>query len=396
MPHLTQDLLARPLDLPCGMRLKNRLVKAAMSDGFGDGTGQPGPGQARLYARWARGGAGLALIGEVQVDPRHAEAPGNLVLVPGRDLSALRDIARAGQVDGARIWPQLGHAGALTDPAIGQPRGPSALRQAGLSCMAMTRDEIAALPGLYAQAALRARAAGFDGVQVHAAHGFLLSQFLSPLMNRRGDDYGGDLAGRFRLLGEVLAAIRAALGPHFALSVKVNATDQLEGGLCADQALEVVARLDAAGLDLVEISGGSYVPGARPSSEGRAQSGAYFADFARAARGRLRAPLMLTGGIRSRAEAVRLLRSGVVDAVGLARALVLCPDLPAAWLRGDDREADFPRFADSPPGGVTAWYQARLRALGGGAGAETPEAALEAQARAAARLARRWRAQFGA
>ena len=204
-----EAVLDRPLELPCGAILKNRLIKSAMSDSLGDGAGNPTEAQIRLYERWAEGGAALSLIGEVQGDSRYPEKPGNLVLAPDCNLQAMQALSRRGSANGAHIWPQLGHAGALSHLPISLPRGPSALNVEGLRCAGMSLEDIRELPGIYARAATFAKDAGFSGVQIHAGHGFLLSQFLSPLFNRRMDAYGGPVAGRFRIISEIIDAVRA-------------------------------------------------------------------------------------------------------------------------------------------------------------------------------------------
>lgn len=285
--------LLSPLDLPNGARLRNRIVKAAMSDALGDGRGYPTPAQARLYGLWAEGGVAASIIGEVQGDPSAAEAPGNLLLGHRSAPAAFAPLMVAGRAHGTHLWLQLGHAGALTPPGIGTPRGPSALDLPGLRAAALTAPEIAALPDRFAATARQARRLGATGVQIHAAHGFLLSQFLSPLFNRRGDAHGGSIGNRMRLLLAVVAAVRAAVSPSLVLSVKLNASDQIAGGLTPDEALQVVAALDLAGIDLIDISGGTYFPGAASSSD-RPASGPYFLDFAAAARRLTSVPLMAT------------------------------------------------------------------------------------------------------
>ncbi|MBT0957098.1 NADH:flavin oxidoreductase/NADH oxidase family protein [Alphaproteobacteria bacterium KMM 3653] len=350
------------LRLPCGLVLKNRIAKSAMSDSLGDGRGAPTAEQGRLYARWAEGGLGLAVIGEVQVSPHYAEKPGNLVLNAGADLAAFRALARQGGGNGAQIWPQLGHAGALAYGPISAPVGPSALDLPGLRCGEMGAAEIAALPAEFAASAARSQEAGFGGVQIHAAHGFLLSQFLSPLFNKRVDGYGGPIENRMRLLLEVIEAVRGAVGPAFAIGVKLNSSDQLEGGLAEAEALQVIAALDRSSVDLIDISGGTYFPGAKAASDSGGR-GPYFMGFARQARRRTSKPLMLTGGFKTRAQAEEALASGVVDVVGMARALVLAPDLPEQWRAGRMPAPEFPRFAETPEGGVTAWYTMRMSDL---------------------------------
>lgn len=358
------ELLGQPLDLPCGVQLKNRLVKSAMSDSLGDGAGNPTDTQIRLYERWAEGGAALSLIGEVQVGSDYPEKPGNLVLSPDANMSALKDLAKHGSKNGSHIWPQLGHAGALAYEPVSNPKGPSPLDVEGLRCDGMSLAEIQSLPSAYAQAALLAQKAGFGGVQIHAGHGFLLSQFLSPLFNYRTDAYGGPVENRFRVVGDVIDTIRQAVGPSFPIGIKINSTDKLEGGLTTGDALDVVRMIDKTSVDLIDISGGTYFPGAPSSSDGTSSSGPYFVEFARRAKEITSIPIMLTGGFESRAQAVQALQDGSADAIGLARAMALNPALATVWLSDAGGDPEFPRFDNPPPGGVTAWYSMRLTALG--------------------------------
>ncbi|KXJ50332.1 MAG: oxidoreductase [Thalassospira sp. Nap_22] len=359
-----ENPLFRPLELPSGVVLKNRIAKSAMSDSLGDGTGHPTKAQNRLYRRWAEGGVAVSIIGEVQAQPGYAEKPGNLVLDDNADLDRFRALARQGAAKGSNLWLQLGHAGALAFAPTSTPKGPSALDLPGLKCAALTDDEIHQIPAQFARTAKLAEHAGFGGVQIHAAHGFLLSQFLSPLFNKRRDDYGGPIANRMRLLLETIGAVRAAVGPDFVVAVKLNATDQLEGGLSEDDALAVVAALDQTKIDLIDISGGTYFPGAKAASDG-AGGGPYFMNFAKRARKVTTKPLMLTGGFKTRAQAEEALNSGVIDVVGLARALVIEPALPDIWQCDDYHDPVFPRFDHAPAGGITAWYTMRLTALAG-------------------------------
>ncbi|MEL6413406.1 MAG: NADH:flavin oxidoreductase/NADH oxidase family protein [Pseudomonadota bacterium] len=387
--------LFRPLELPCGAILNNRVAKAAMSDSLGDGEGNPTQAQMRLYERWAKGGIGLSIIGEVQGGSEHAEKPGNLVLNDGSDTAALKELTRRGTAGQAHLWAQLGHAGAMTDTSIGSRKGPTALDLPGLKCDALSAAEIAALPDTFARTARTAREWGFTGVEVHAAHGFLLSQFLSPLFNRRSDAYGGSITNRMRLLMEVVEAVRGAVGPSFPVGVKLNATDQLEGGLAPADSLETVAALDGADIDLLDISGGTYFPGAQSASDAGG-SGAYFLGFALAARERTRVPLMVTGGFKTRAAALAALSEGAADVVGVARALVLDPNLPNHWRNGSGIDPVFPHFSDPPEGGITAWYTMRLTELGEErecGHVSLPEAVERYNARDAERAVR-WRTRF--
>ncbi|MEM6254914.1 MAG: NADH:flavin oxidoreductase/NADH oxidase family protein [Cyanobacteria bacterium P01_D01_bin.156] len=360
----TTHILQSSLVLPCGATLKNRLAKSSMSDSLADGEGNPTKAQIRLYERWAEGGAALSFIGEVQGDPRFPEKPGNLVLGAHSNQSLLQSLTKRALINGAHLWPQLGHAGALSHLPISQPKGPSPLDVEGLQCAGMSLDEIHELPAMYARTALHAKTVGFSGVHIHAGHGFLLSQFLSPLFNHRSDGYGGSIAARCRIVTEIISAIRHAVGPLFPIGIRINSTDQLEGGLNESDALEIVRILDQTTIDLIDISGGTYFPGAKASSEGT-RRGPYFLDFARLAREVTKVPLMLTGGIKRRDQAIDAVASGTVDLVGLGRAMVLNPCLADVWLSGDgENEPEFPRFDVTPPGGITAWYTMRLTALG--------------------------------
>ncbi len=209
------ELLFVPLKLPCGITLKNRIAKSAMSDSLGDGTGHRTSEQNRLHLRWAAGGVAVSIIGEVQGGPGYAEKPGNLVLNKASDLGRFRELARRGGENGTLLWLQLGHAGALAYAPTCAPKGPSALDLPGLRCAELAIDDIHRVPSAFAETARLAQQAGFGGVQVHAAHGFLLSQFLSPLFNKHRDEYGGTIANRMRLLLETIEATRAAVGPKF-------------------------------------------------------------------------------------------------------------------------------------------------------------------------------------
>ena len=312
----------------------------------------------------------VSIIGEVQGSADFAEKPGNLVLNEISDFDRFRELAQQGGENDTTLWLQLGHAGALAYAPTSSPKGPSALDLPGLRCAELTIDEIHQLPLEFARTARLARQAGFGGVQFHAAHGFLLSQFLSPLFNKRSDEYGGAIANRMRPLLEGIDAARAAVGPSLPIAVKFNSSDQLEGGFDEEDALKVVAALDRSSIDLIDISGGTYFPGAKSASDG-AGKGPYFIEFAKRARAVTTKPLMLTGGFKTRAQAENAVATGAVDIVGLARALVLEPSLPDLWKTDQKPEPVFPRFSDAPEGGITAWYTMRLTEIG--ADKETPD-----------------------
>ena len=393
----SHHVLRSSLDLPCGAVLKNRLAKSAMSDSLGDGKGDPTEAQARLYERWAEGGAAVSIIGEVQGDPRFPEKPGNLVFGGNSDRRAIRSLVTRAAIGGAHLWPQLGHAGALSHRPISRPKGPSALGMPGLQCAGMSAEEVQELPGMYARTAAFAKSAGFSGIHVHAGHGFLLSQFLSPLFNRRDDGFGGSVEARCQIVLRILDEVRRAVGPSFPIGIKINSTDTLEGGLTEDDALEVVRLVDRTSIDLIDVSGGTYFPGATASSDGVSDRGPYFLKFARRAKGATNVPIMLTGGFERREQAVDAVASGAVDMVSLARGMVLNPQLARMWLTEGGGDPDFPKFERPPRGGVTAWYTMRLTALGEdgeSAFALDPRSALRVYEERDARRCIKWRERF--
>lgn len=357
------NLLNRSLELPCGAVIKNRLMKSAMSDSLADGEGNPTHTQSRLYERWAEGGIGLSIVGEVQVDSRFPEKPGNLVLTEHSNLKDLQMLTSRASINNAHIWPQLGHAGGLAYKPLSDPKGPSPIKISEFECAGMSEQEISLLPDIYAKAAKIAKKAGFTGVQIHAGHGFLLSQFLSPLFNHRQDQYGGSIEARSKIVMEIIEKVRCAVGPTFPIGIKMNSSDQLEGGLTQDEALEVIGILNQTSIDLIEISGGSYFPGAKSSSDS-ASSGPYFVDFAVKARKLTSIPLVVTGGFKTYDQVIGALSLNAVDSIGLGRALILNPELPNEWIDGSSVVPRFPKFKLPPVGGVTAWYTMLLTAIG--------------------------------
>ncbi len=356
--------LALPLTLPCGAKLKNRIAKAAMTEGMATPDGRPTTELDRLYGLWSDGGAGLLIGGNLVIDRDHLERPGNVVIdrAPDADMMArLTRWAGAATRGGNHFWAQISHSGRQT-PAVVNPRPKSASDvKLGLpggqfgQPEPLTREEIASLVDRWGIAAKACQDAGFTGVQVHAAHGYLMSQFLSPLANRRTDEYGGSLENRARLLLDVIAAIRAATGPAFPISVKLNSADFQKGGFAFEDSLTVAGWLEAASVDLIEISGGTYEQPKLLGIEGMEESvpqnvapstltrEAYFVDFALAMQAQVSVPLMVTGGFRSRAAMEQALAGGAADVIGLGRPMCLMTDAPKRLLAGDET---LPRYED--------------------------------------------------
>ena len=278
------------------------------------------------------------------------------------DKEKFKQLIQNSSANQSLLWPQLGHAGAMAHQPISFPKGPSEINIPDLYCEALTLSEVKELPNIFAKSAALAKELGFGGVQIHSAHGFLLSQFLSPLFNQRTDQYGGSILDRSRLLLEVIEAVRTAVGKDFPIALKLNATDQLEGGLQAEDSLRVVEELDKTSIDLLDISGGTYFPGAKSASDS-VSKGAYFIDFAKEALNKTNKPLMLTGGFKTFEQASKAVAEGFTDIVGIARALALQPTLVNDWQKVPAKDPIYPRFNAPPEGGITAWYTMRLTDL---------------------------------
>jgi 2,4-dienoyl-CoA reductase-like NADH-dependent reductase (Old Yellow Enzyme family) len=350
-------VLQKPLTLPCGAILPNRLAKAAMTEGLATMRGVPTAELERLYGMWSDGGAGTLLSGNIQIDRDHLERPGNVIIQgePDAELrTALAAWARAATRNGNHFWAQISHAGRQTPKAVNpHPKAPSAVKlglpggQFG-EPVELTVAEIEDIVDGFAIAAAACQQAGFTGVEIHAAHGYLLSEFLSPRANLRSDQYGGELRNRARALLDVVAAMRSAVGPEFPLAVKLNSADFQKGGFVFEDSLQVAQWLEQAGVDLIEISGGSYeqpklvgLPGIEeeePQNVARStlMREAYFVDFALAMQEKVSIPLMVTGGFRQRAAMEQAIELGGADLIGIGRPMCVDTDAPAQLLAGTD------------------------------------------------------------
>lgn len=335
------------LVLRSGSTLRNRVAKAAMEEGMAGSSQLPDERLVSLYRRWGAGGAGLLITGNVMVHAEALTGPGGVVLDEHAPLEPFARWAQAAKADGAAIWMQISHPGRQVQASMpGVVWAPSAVavdlgrhsKRFGRP-VAMTEGQIRATVDRFVTTARLAEQAGFDGVEVHAAHGYLLSQFLSPLVNKRTDRWGGSLENRARLLLDVVRRIRATVSPGFAVAVKLNSADFQRGGFDADDAARVIAMLAPLGVDVVELSGGSYES---PAMAGRpiqspptrtAAREAYFLELASELAETSPLPLMLTGGITRRETAETVLSSGV-ELVGMATAIAVTPDLPDRWQKG--------------------------------------------------------------
>jgi 2,4-dienoyl-CoA reductase-like NADH-dependent reductase (Old Yellow Enzyme family) len=380
-----------------------------MTEGLGDNRGRPTEGHVNLYKAWADGGAGLLITGNVIVDIDHLERPGNVVIdrAPDAEMKKrLKAWAEAGTRNNTHLWMQVSHAGRQTQAIVNpHPKAPSAVtlglpgKQFG-EPLPLTEAEILDLIDRFVIASKAAEEAGFTGVQIHAAHGYLASQFLNPRANLRTDRWGGSLENRARFLMEIVRKLRAAVAPGFGVGVKLNSADFQKGGFAFEDSLIVAKWLEEAGVDMIEVSGGSYEQPRMMALEGMeavdpqklpastAAREAYFVDFAKAMRQTLKVPVLLTGGIRLLKAANHAIETSAADMVGLGRPMCVDTDAPAKWLRGEEeltrweaklkllpswlsflRAIPLVRTMDSF--GVMFWYYAQLDRLGQGKPADT-------------------------
>jgi len=324
------------------MRVPNRLVRSATWEGLAAPDGTVTPALIDMMTILARGGVGLIISGHAFVSREGQASPGKLGVHADAMLPGLSAMACAVHAAGGRIVLQLAHAGIEALPKLTglPPIGPSPMKNAnGDDAHGMALDEIRAVVRAFAAAAARAQQAGFDGVQIHAAHGYLLSQFLSGYFNKRSDDYGGPLDQRARIVVETVAAVRAAVGHDYPVLIKINTEDFVEGGLTRDDMCALARLLEQAGVSAIELSGGTRYSGNNsPVRRGKTQS-VYYREAAGQCRQHVRVPLLLVGGIRDVATAGELVATGVTDFVALCRPLIREPNLASRWHAGDGAPA---------------------------------------------------------
>ncbi|PKA05294.1 NADH oxidase [Leptospira ellisii] len=380
MPAQPKSPLHEPLTLPNGGIFSNRIAKASMEESLADRRFLPGESLIRLYERWGRSGAGLLLTGNVMVDPNALTGPGNVIIQKKNDLDDFKRWAEAGKREGSRMWMQINHPGRQTFGFLSKtPVAPSAVPVKIPGRMfskvfgvprALSEDEIRRIIDRFVQAALVAEESGFDGVEIHAAHGYLLNQFLSPLSNRREDRWGGPLENRALLLLEIVSGIRSVVKRTFGVGVKLNSADFQNGGFREEDAIRVIELLNGKGLDLLEISGGNYESPAMQGGDGTGRREAYFLEFAKKARTIARMPLMSTGGFRSAKIMEEAVRSGALDMIGMATPFAFEPDAASKLLSGESEKIDpiIPRLSNPAFNSLSkmAAIRLQLRRIGEG------------------------------
>ena len=348
-----KSILYSPFRFSGGKTAANRLVKAAMEENMAAEGSLPGEALFSLYRYWAHGGLGMIITGNVMVDRLAMTGPGGVALEASTPLERFVRWAKIIKSNDALAIMQINHPGRQVFKAMqGKALAPSAIalnmgRHSKLFAQPkeMTCEDIRDVCQRFVNSATKALQAGFDGIEIHAAHGYLLSQFLSPLTNQRQDEWGGSLINRARLLINIVSQIRAVCPRDFIVMVKLNSADFQRGGFEFDDAVAVVERLHALGVDMVELSGGSYESPAmqgKTADESKLAREAYFLDFARKMVRRTDIPVMTTGGIRRAKVAESVIDNGCAM-VGLASALAATPDLPRKWQQNWDYAGQIPQ-----------------------------------------------------
>lgn len=378
----TNSDISDSLTLPCGITVRNRLMKSAMSEQLGDKHHNPKSGLETLYRTWAQGGLGISVTGNVMIDRSALGEPANVVLDEKSDLDAFSRWSTAGKEGGCSIWMQLNHPGKQIPNFLSKtPVAPSAIplgaRLAkGFNTPRALQDvEIHDIIERFAQAASLAKKTGFDGVQIHGAHGYLVSQFLSPRHNQRDDHWGGDSDRRMNFIREVYTAIRNAVGTEYPVGIKLNSADFMKDGFSEEESSAVVKELENLGVDLIEVSGGTYESPSMMGhqvAESTIKREAYFLSYAESLRDIVKTPLVVTGGFRSSSAMRNAISSGATDMVGLARPLAVIPDIPNRVLADINYSMTLPEPTTGKPKldrmvmlGLT-WFETQIRRIAKG------------------------------
>jgi len=330
------------------MTLKNRFVRSATWEGMAAEDGTCTAEVAEVISDLAKGQVGLIISSHAYISPEGRASPRQVAVYDDRFVGGLKLMVDAAHGHESSIVLQLAHAGVQAATSLTKVGaiGPSAaVGRSGEAGRAMTEEEVEAAIEAFVDAARRARDAGYDGVQLHAAHGYLLSQFLSPHFNRRTDQYGGSTENRARIVLSILERIRESLGDAFPVLIKMNSEDFLEGGLRVEEMLQIAAMLAEAGIAGIEMSGGTIDPAGyqipvRKKTPTTEDEEAYYRDAARQFNETIRVPLILVGGIRSYEVAKELIQNRVADYIALSRPLIREPHLVARWQSGDTRKSE--------------------------------------------------------
>ncbi|MBP1768564.1 MAG: 2,4-dienoyl-CoA reductase [Candidatus Aminicenantes bacterium] len=334
------SVLFTPLEIG-PIKIPNRFVRSATHDFMSGEDGSVTDRQVALFRRLAEGEVGLIITGHAYINPAGKASPRQIGVHDDRMVDGLSRIPRSVHDFPTRIFLQIAHAGRQTKEKICGcvPAAPSAVYDPVFKLLprAMARDEIRGTIDEFVQAGRRAKQAGFDGVQIHVAHGYLLSSFISPHTNRREDEYGGSLENRARIVREILRGIKSLAGPCFPVIAKLNSQDFLPGGLFVEESIEIARALEADGLDGVEVSGGMSEAGKGSVWEGlrTEQEEGYFVDSASRFKAAVGIPVFGLGGLRTFAVMERAVAEGRVDLISLSRPLIREPGLVKKFRLGE-------------------------------------------------------------
>ena len=380
-----------------GQVIKNRLFKSAMSEQLGTRDHDPQPSIATLYGRWAKGGVGLSMTGNVMVDRSALGEPKNIVLDEKSNLSEFKRWSQSGKQNESHIWVQLNHPGKqIPNFLCEEPVAPSAISLGrGLdkgfnTPRALTESEILDIINKFATSAKLSKEAGFTGVQIHGAHGYLVSQFLSSRHNQREDQWGGSLENRMRFVLSVYSAIRDQVGDDFPIGIKLNSADFMKGGFTQEESMQVVQALSSVGVDLIEISGGTYESPSMMGDKNKNESvkdstlkrEAYFMDYMEKVRKLVKTPLVVTGGFRSGSAMNEALQTSATDFIGIARTMAVDPEFPNKLLSDNNHSMplDVPTtgkpFLDKMAMVGLVWYEHQMWRLAKGKNAKPNLSAL--------------------
>ena len=345
------NTLQQPFTLPCGVTIPNRIVKSAMSENNADKGGKPSKRIIKLYKTWGEGGTGILISGNVMMDSKALNEPRNVVVEDEKYMAELKEWADVSQKYGSHLWMQINHPGRQS-PKFNKDVVSASDVQLPMKSMfpkprPMTEDEIWKCIDGFGDCALIAKKAGWKGVQIHGAHGYLVSQFLSTLTNLRTDKWGGSLENRARFALEIYRNMRKKVGAGFPIGIKINSADFQRGAFTEEESLEVIDMLSAEGMDMIEVSGGTYEKAAmmgagKKIKDSTKKREAYFADFIVKARAKTKAPLLLTGGFRTLDVMVKAVENNELDFVGLGRPFAVFPHLSKEFFNGTRTEVHIP------------------------------------------------------
>lgn len=375
------NVLQEEMILPNGVILSNRIAKSAMSENLSNKHHEPTSILINTYKTWAKSGAGLLITGNIMIDSRAIGEPRNVVVENRKNITVLKQWAESVKGTNTHLWAQINHPGRQAMEQINSSlKAPSAvaLKTGGRKKTTkkvpevLSESEILEIIEAFANTSIILKEAGFSGIQIHGAHGYLVSQFLSPYTNIRKDKWGGTLENRSRFVVEVYRKIRERVGPNFPVGIKLNSTDFQKGGFSEEESMEVVKILSKEGIDLIEISGGTYEAPAMMGKrkESTVKREAYFMDYIEKVRQITSTPLMLTGGFRTTAVMQDAIASNQLDIIGIARPFAIFPNIGNEIF--NESQANFATKIKKT--GVKAidgmmnivWYESQIKRIGQG------------------------------